>query len=90
MAAFFTSGADACAEENMGASVVANFIFVSGLLTFAVILGIICDDISSVVEEVRSGNYQVLEEGHTIILNCNKQLGSVLRQVLQQRISCYW
>lgn len=71
----------------MGASIVANIIFVSGLLTFAVILGIVCDDISSIVEEVRSGNYEVLEEGHTIVLNSNKQLGSVLRQVLQQIIA---
>lgn len=45
------------------------------------ILGIVCDDISSMVEEVRAGNYQIVEEGHTVVLNSNHQLGSILRQV---------
>ncbi|GMH41923.1 hypothetical protein BSKO_09842 [Bryopsis sp. KO-2023] len=74
-------GADACDEKNIPSTIVANLIFMSGLLTFAVILGIVCDDISSMVQDVRLGNYQVLEEGHTVVLNCNKQLGSVLRQM---------
>lgn len=69
------------AEEHPVATVICNAIFFSGMFTVAVTLGIICDDISNTVAEVRTGNYQIVEKDHTVILNVNKRLGAVLRQV---------
>eukprot|EP00803_Ostreobium_quekettii_P010129 evm.model.scf_531.3 EVM.evm.TU.scf_531.3 scf_531:13935-21183(-) len=74
-------GGDAAAEESNGATIIANIIFLYGLLTFAVVLGVVCDDISTFVTNVRNGNTDVVEEGHTVVLNVNRQLPSVLRQM---------
>ena len=68
-------------EPNYKASLVINTIFQLGLLTFAVVLGVVCNDISAAVENVQSGNYTVVESGHTVILNWNKLTIPVLRQV---------
>ena len=82
------SGADAVEMNNPVALFICNLIFVAGMLTVAVTLGIVCDDISNFVSEVRHGNYQMVEEGHTVILNVNRLLGPVLKQV-RQHVSCH-
>ncbi|KAL3146236.1 hypothetical protein ABBQ32_002939 [Trebouxia sp. C0010 RCD-2024] len=74
-------GADATVEPNYKASLVINSIFQLGLLTFAVVLGVVCNDISAAVEAVQSGNYAVVESGHTVILNWNKLTIPMLRQM---------
>lgn len=58
-----------------------NSIFQIGLLTFAVVLGVVTSDISAAVEHIQSGNYAVVESGHTVILNWNKLTIPILRQV---------
>ena len=60
---------------------VLNSIFQIGLLTFAVVLGVVTSDISAAVEHIQSGNYAVVESGHTVILNWNKLTIPILRQV---------
>lgn len=40
-------------------------IFQLGLLTFAVVLGVVCSDISAAVESIQSGNYAVVESGQS-------------------------
>eukprot|EP00210_Caulerpa_lentillifera_P005664 g5417.t1 len=74
-------GADMVDEQHTVATIICNVIFFSGMFTVAVTLGIICDDISNTVAEVRNGNYQIVEKDHTVILNVNKRLGAVLRQI---------
>lgn len=76
-------------EPNYKASLVINSIFQLGLLTFAVVLGVVCNDISAAVEAVQSGNYAVVESGHTVILNWNKLTIPILRQVSSERSSCF-
>ncbi len=72
---------------NDRAALVLHSIFQLGLLTFAVVLGVVCSDISAAVESIQSGNYAVVESGHTVILNWNKLTIPVLRQVgLQLRV----
>ena len=66
---------------NDRAALVLHSIFQLGLLTFAVVLGVVCSDISAAVESIQSGNYAVVESGHTVILNWNKLTIPVLRQV---------
>ena len=45
------------------------------------VLGVVCNDISAAVESIQSGNYAVVESGHTVILNWNKLTIPILRQV---------
>lgn len=75
------AGADATVEANQRAALVLHSVFQLGLLTFAVVLGVVCSDISAAVESIQSGNYAVVESGHTVILNWNKLTIPVLRQV---------
>jgi hypothetical protein len=49
-----TAGADAASEEHPQASLAMNMVYVAGLFTFAVLLGIVTDDIGSAVQNVRS------------------------------------
>ena len=72
-------------EPNYKSALVINTIFQLGLLTFAVVLGVVCNDISAAVESVQSGNYAVVESGHTVILNWNKLTIPILRQVGQKK-----
>lgn len=74
-------GADVTQEERARAGVLVNFLYMIGLLSFAVLLGVITDDISSAVQHVRSGNYAIHERQHTLILGWNRQLTPVLRQI---------
>ncbi|KAG2491156.1 hypothetical protein HYH03_010597 [Edaphochlamys debaryana] len=74
-------GADVAGEENPRAAVLLNFIYVTGLLTFAVLIGVLGDDIGSAVESARLGNTRVPERNHTVVIGHNRQLVEVLRQV---------
>ncbi|KAL0031396.1 hypothetical protein WJX79_008726 [Trebouxia sp. C0005] len=78
-------GADATVVPNDRAALVLHSIFQLGLLTFAVVLGVVCSDISAAVESIQSGNYAVVESCHTVILNWNKLTIPVLRQMAVAR-----
>ena len=62
-------GADACAEETLPAKLLAQMLHIVGVFTFAVVLGIVSDGISTKVESVRLSNDRVLESKHTVVLN---------------------
>ncbi|KAG2423273.1 hypothetical protein HXX76_015422 [Chlamydomonas incerta] len=74
-------GADIAGEEDVRAAVLLNTIYIVGLLTFAVLIGVLGDDIGSAVESARLGNSRVPERNHTVVLGHNRQLVDVLRQV---------
>ena len=59
-------GADACAEETLPAKLLAQMLHIVGVFTFAVVLGIVSDGISTKVESVRLSNDRVLESKHTV------------------------
>ncbi|CAM9450710.1 unnamed protein product [Chrysoparadoxa australica] len=73
-------GTSSVDEESTTAMVVANVLYLAGLLTFSVFLGLIANEISNIVSEVQAGNFQVADSGHTVILNWNEQTIPVLRQ----------
>lgn len=83
-------GADVTSEENKYAGLVMHLVFVAGLFTFAVLLGIVTDDIGSAVEHVRKGNYPVIERNHTVVLGWNRQTIPLLRQVCGNAITLLW
>jgi hypothetical protein len=51
------------------------------MFVFAVIIGIISDEIATKVEEVKTGNNKVIEKDHTVVLNWNSQLVPLLKQM---------
>ena len=74
-------GADSTAEENWKSVVVAQLIVFCGMFTFAILIGVVSDEIASKVDEVKTGNSKVFEQNHTVILNWNEQLIPLLKQV---------
>ena len=52
-----------------------------GMFVFAVIIGIISDEIATKVEEVKTGNNKVIEKDHTVFQNWNSQLVPLLKQM---------
>eukprot|EP00198_Chlamydomonas_reinhardtii_P009721 XP_001699058.1 predicted protein [Chlamydomonas reinhardtii] len=67
-------GADIAGEEDVRAAVLLNTMYIVGLLTFAVLIGVLGDDIGSAVEAARLGNTRVPERNHTVVLGHNRQL----------------
>lgn len=76
-----TAGADACNEESTSATWVTNLTHIVGLFTYALVLGIVSDDVQRLVEGFKTGNSVICERGHTIVLNCNATTAPLLRQV---------
>jgi len=79
-------GIDITQEKSTAALVIINAVYLAGLLGFAVVLGIVTDDIGSAVAEVRGGNFAVAERNHTVVLGWNRTTLPILRQVR----SDYW
>lgn len=78
---YIIPGINLLSENNALAGVLLNAIFLLGTFSFAVILGVVSDDISSEVKAIRSGNYPVLASGHILVLNWNRQTIPLLRQL---------
>ena len=56
-------------------------IFNLGVLTFAIIIGIASDKVSSSVESLRTSNARVQEVGHTVVLNWGEYTKPMMRQL---------
>ncbi|CAG9463034.1 unnamed protein product [Pedinophyceae sp. YPF-701] len=74
-------GVDVTADDTPGGVWVGNLLFLVGTLTFAVLFGIIVDEVSNKVEDLTQGNAPVIEQGHTVVLNWTPQTTQLLRQV---------
>jgi hypothetical protein len=74
-------GADSTGEESLKTIVVAQLIVFIGMFTFAILIGVVSDEIASKVDEVKNGNSKVYEKDHTVIVNWNKQLIPLLKQI---------
>ena len=75
------AGADACHEDTGAASWVVNLTHVVGIFTYALVLGIVSDDVQRTVEGFKTGNTAICERGHTVVLNTNPTTPALLRQV---------
>lgn len=58
-----------------------------GLFTYALVLGIVAEDVQSLAEGFKKGNSEIVEEGHTVIFHTNANTPNMLRQVLHLRQS---
>merc|ERR1719506_2912655 len=75
-------GADAVgADDGPLARLVSNVLYMVGVGTFAVLIGIASDGISSSVEGLRVSNERVLERRHTVLLNWDEHTRPILRQL---------
>ena len=76
-------GADAAGEETAKNRAVAASLHMVGVLTFAILLGLITDKISTSVEGLRSSNEPVLDKGHTVLFNWGEYSLPVIRSLAQ-------
>jgi len=74
-------GAKVTEETSWLAGLIMNIVFLLGLFTFAVVLGIISEEIKTQVRDVKSGNYAILAQEHTLVLGWNSAAVPLLRQI---------
>jgi len=74
-------GTDLHQEDSFAGLLVSNLIYSFGMVTFAVFLGVVCDEIQDMVHEVKTGNQRVVESDHTVVLNWNDQGIQLLKQM---------
>eukprot|EP00798_Chlamydomonas_sp_ICE-L_P017041 gene17041-23333_t len=79
---FNAPGTDVTAEPTPVGSFVANIIFITGILVFAVLLGMIGEEVGNQIMALRSGTGRLRLDGHILILNWNRDLVPVLRQLI--------
>ena len=79
-------GADATADETPLGKLVSNGLFMLGVATFAVVIGIVSDGISSQIESLRLSNERVQETRHTVLLNWGAYSRPMLRQLEAARL----
>jgi hypothetical protein len=58
------AGVNVLAENDAPSFVLVNAIFLLGTFTFAIVLGVVSDDIGNELKAIRSGNYPVLIKDH--------------------------
>eukprot|EP00892_Ulva_mutabilis_P008063 jgi/Ulvmu1/5629/UM023_0168.1 len=73
-------GATACDEPDRKSGFVLNLVWVIGLFSYALVLGIVSDDVAQTAEGFKRGNTSVVESGHTVVLNVNNTTEDMLRQ----------
>ena len=74
-------GADCSATPNALSRLLATSLHITGVFTFAVVLGIVSDGISTKIDSARLSNDRVLETRHTVLLNWGEYTRPVLRQL---------
>ncbi|KAG1676953.1 hypothetical protein FOA52_014829 [Chlamydomonas sp. UWO 241] len=74
-------GADMTMEQTLAATVVINTTYVTGVLVFAVLLGMVGDEIATQVQSLRSGKGPVRLHEHILLLNWNSGSVEVLSQL---------
>ena len=84
-------GSDCTDEDSPWALFVANTLYIIGLLTFAVLLGIVAEGVQSGVAAVRGDNSSVYESNHAVVLNWNsKSTMPLLNQLALQGRGGKW
>ncbi|GAB4818940.1 hypothetical protein N2152v2_005986 [Parachlorella kessleri] len=81
-------GAKVTEEKSLAAGVLMNAFFLAGVFSFAVLIGIVSEEIKLQLKGVRIGNYPVVTADHTLVLNWNRQSTSLLRKMVQDSHGC--
>ncbi len=63
---------------------VLNLVHLASLFTFATLVGVVSEEISTAVEQVRAGNHKVPESGHTVLLGWDDRRTPLLLQQVRR------
>jgi len=74
-------GSSAVDEEKPASRLVVNIIALTGLFSFALILGIITSTMESALDAALAGNHKVVEREHIMLLNWNQATIPMLMQI---------
>ena len=78
---FNVPGADSTADETPLGKLVSQGLVMVGILTFAVVIGIASDGISSQIENLRLTNERVQKTRHTVLVNWGEYTKPMMRQL---------
>ena len=78
---FNVPGTDLTSEGSLYGLVLTNCIFLVGVLVFAVLLGMIGEEVANQIVLLRSGTGPLKLNGHILILNSNSELAPLLSQI---------
>eukprot|EP00798_Chlamydomonas_sp_ICE-L_P027650 gene27650-7289_t len=79
---FAVPGADVTIEDSLVSTITLNIIFLVGLLVFAVLLGMVGEEVASHINSLRSGKGHLHLSGHIVLLNWNQQVVPVISQIV--------
>ena len=63
----------------------ANCLFITGMLTFAVTIGTVSSHINAALEQVWKADHKISESEHIVVLNWNQRIIPILRQLMAGR-----
>ncbi|GAX80772.1 hypothetical protein CEUSTIGMA_g8207.t1 [Chlamydomonas eustigma] len=74
-------GSSVTRERSLGATLVVNVVFLMGLFVFAVLLGMIGEEVATQVMNLRSGTGEIRIRGHILLLNWNSSTMDIIDQL---------
>jgi len=74
-------GASAVDEDKPSLALVANVLFMTGCLTFAILLGLVTSTIENSLENALAGTHRVVAKHHVVMLNWSEKSPAMLRQM---------
>ena len=77
-------GTSAWEYHGLVPSFLANALFITGMLTFAVTIGTVSSSINAVLEEVWKADHKIVESNHIVVINWATMIIPILRQVFQK------
>ena len=72
-------GADVISQATRRAKLAAFSVYSAGLVTFALLLGVVTSDVSDAIADIKAGNIRVVEKDHVVVLNWNANGQALLR-----------
>lgn len=79
--AFIADPAKHLDEETLGRRLVATPLSLGGMLFFALLIGIVSDDISGRVDELKKGKARVLETNHTLVIGWTRKTSHLVKEL---------
>ena len=76
-------GTSAWEYDSYVSSFLANSLFITGMLTFAVTIGTVSSSIHAVLEEVWKADHKIVESNHIVVINWGTMIIPILRQILE-------
>ena len=82
---FITDGGDY--DDDLAPRVVGVVLVLSGMLFFALLVGLIGESIESRLEDLKAGKHRVIESGHTLVLGWSDKLIPLVKEIALSKAS---